>query len=435
MGESEDRKQLAIKAGEQTRRAMDALARQAESVRIISRPSPAELAARELSKSVVIDAKPLAEAARAAGLVRFDPAIMQFIDSIRDHQQMMRAALGPLEDLRKLTISDQLVDLGKELSVVRSTTAQLAAEFAAQFRLPEMNESMRLMAQIAREAQESLAPLRAQSAQIVAAMESMRQPWLDMHNAIESARGFAGLQSIGASLAELGAFDDSLSATLREHIGDWRDEIVWPEGIADDIGLRSAFYEERGLDPALTDFPAPSFEEAVTIARLRTPLPRIIEVPDYDIPPEQEHERPGYERTNAAHKRLLYFERQLRGFIDRAMTQAYGENWIRQRVHGDTRKLWQEGREREIAKGIEPGRLIDYADFTDYEPLIIRGDHWDDVFRPVFGRKDAVRESFQRLYPIRLCTMHARLITQDDDLLLYIEVKRILKAIGVLKVQ
>ncbi len=53
------------------------------------------------------------------------------------------------------------------------------------------------------------------------------------------------------------------------------------------------------------------------------------------------------------------------------------------------------------------------------------------VFKPIFKRPMLVQESFQRLYPIRMCTMHARLITQDDELYLYVETKRILKAIGI----
>jgi hypothetical protein len=73
---------------------------------------------------------------------------------------------------------------------------------------------------------------------------------------------------------------------------------------------------------------------------------------------------------------------------------------------------------------------IAYADFTDYEPIISRKDNWNDVFKLVFNQPESLRESLQRLYPVRLATMHARLITQDDQLLLYIETKRILKAIG-----
>ncbi len=62
----------------------------------------------------------------------------------------------------------------------------------------------------------------------------------------------------------------------------------------------------------------------------------------------------------------------------------------------------------------------------------MRTDNWELVFKDVFRRPESVRESLQRLYPIRLCTMHARLITLDDELLLHVEVKRILKTIGVL---
>ena len=39
-------------------------------------------------------------------------------------------------------------------------------------------------------------------------------------------------------------------------------------------------------------------------------------------------------------------------------------------------------------------------------------------------------ESFQRLFPVRIATMHARLINWDDELLLLVETKRVLRAIG-----
>ncbi len=50
---------------------------------------------------------------------------------------------------------------------------------------------------------------------------------------------------------------------------------------------------------------------------------------------------------------------------------------------------------------------------------------------PRLVSKASVQESFRRLYPIRLATMHARLITEDDELYMYVETKRILTAIGV----
>lgn len=61
--------------------------------------------------------------------------------------------------------------------------------------------------------------------------------------------------------------------------------------------------------------------------------------------------------------------------------------------------------------------------------VIGKADNWREVFGPSFVRLESVRESFQRLYPIRLDTMHARLITQDDELLLHVEVKRLVKVV------
>ena len=76
--------------------------------------------------------------------------------------------------------------------------------------------------------------------------------------------------------------------------------------------------------------------------------------------------------------------------------------------------------------------LIAYADFTDYEKVLCRGDNWGEIFATFFKRPENVRETFQRLYPLRLDTMHARPITQEDELFLYVETRRLMKVIPVL---
>ena len=137
------------------------------------------------------------------------------------------------------------------------------------------------------------------------------------------------------------------------------------------------------------------------------------------------------QRNNAAHDRLQRFETHVRRFIDELMTAAIGKNWIKHRVSGPMRQQWGDKRVDALARGETEGPLIAYADFTDYEEIIVRDDNWKEVFRAVFGRKTLVHESFQRLYPIRVCTMHARIITQDDELFLHAETRRILAAIGI----
>ena len=112
------------------------------------------------------------------------------------------------------------------------------------------------------------------------------------------------------------------------------------------------------------------------------------------------------------------------------MTTAFGELWIKHRVPEAIRTRWTEKQTEARKAGRRDHRLVAFADFTDHVPIITRKDNWREVFEPVFRRREFVSESFRRLYPIRVCTMHARLITQEDELYLHVEVKGILAAIG-----
>jgi hypothetical protein len=204
-----------------------------------------------------------------------------------------------------------------------------------------------------------------------------------------------------------------------------RKRCAWPGDIFENPIARSFFYEYQGLNLSLTEFPAEAFQEGLSIVGLR------------DTEPSEESEtekslfdEDGLLRTNQAHDRLQRFEIVLRHFIDKRMVAAFGPVWIKQRIPGDMQNNWQKKKESAREAG-EPERpLIEYADFTDYTTIIVKNDNWKAIFQPFFKRKNLVEESFQRLYPIRICTMHARIITQDDELYLYAETKRILKAIG-----
>jgi hypothetical protein len=184
-----------------------------------------------------------------------------------------------------------------------------------------------------------------------------------------------------------------------------------------------------GLDTRLTDFPPDAFRQGVILAGLATSPPPLVD--EYDGDAAASEEEAGFERTNAAHDLLQRFETNLRHFMDREMRAAFGEGWIKQRVPGELWKSWHEKRERARETGERVWPLIAYADFTHYVPIIVREDNWETVFKPVFRRAQSVSESFQRLYPIRIATMHARPITQDDELYLYVEAKRLLSAIGI----
>lgn len=192
---------------------------------------------------------------------------------------------------------------------------------------------------------------------------------------------------------------------MRAGLGDWRDSITWPPAIFVDLTARSEFYVGLGFDTELTDLPAPAFLETVTIARLRRKPPALVEA--YGTPiarTESDDEEIALVRTNEAHDWLLRLETQLRRFTDRRVSEAYGPDWPGHRLPNDLYEKWARKRQRAEDAG---GPLIAYADFTDYELVLCRGDNWREVFvRYSADRRASARPSsgFIRSGSIR-CTL------------------------------
>jgi len=357
-----------------------------------------------------------------------DPGIKRAMAEANRSRDMIRAALGPIEELRRFGA----LDAASQLAAESRRFHEMIEQTQKRFYLPEMAETAKLIAQFKTSgAAQAIAPFHEQESEFRRAVEAMRTPWLDIEDKVRSLTGFAELQGIGHALRTMPAFDATLADRLRVDLGDWRRKIMWPRAIFTDPLARSEFYIARGLDPALTAFPASAFEQSITIAGIKGAPPPLIEPYDFEPEREEEDEEEGFVRTNAAHDRLQRFESQIRNFIDEQMTAAFGENWIKHYVPGPMRQAWEDKRQKARDSGAPERPLIAYADFTDYEPLITKKDNWNTVFKPVFKRPTLVQESFQRLYPVRICTMHARIITQDDELYLYAETNRLLAAIGI----
>lgn len=398
-----------------------------------------------------------ARASEALRHIYENPGIERMMESIRASEAAMRVALGPAEELRKQHEALMRVSIGpmEELRLAALDPALWGIEHAAsldlhspvirqieevqraiagytdRFRLPAVTETARLLEQFRGDPMKDIASRFAeQETSLQRAMASMRTPWLDMQEQMRSINGFVELQGIGAALKSAAVFDESLTAALRGGLGDWRDTITWPKDIFMDLAARSEFYVGLGFNHALTDFPAPAFEQSLDIAGLRSEAPTLIDLYGAPVAPaDDEAEEEGLARTNDAHDWLLRLETQLRNFIDDAMTRTFGAKWHKQRLPNGLYEEWQEKKRKAMQAGGKDWPLISYADFTDYERVICKGDNWREVFAVFFVRSESVRESFQRLYPIRLDTMHARPITQDDELLLYVETRRMVKVI------
>ena len=250
-------------------------------------------------------------------------------DDAKRQQDMMRSVLGPIEDLRRMGLLDSP-------GLVAARNAY--QEFQNRFRLPEIEEATRLFRQFEESgAASAMRKLQDQCSGVRQALDAMRAPWLDAQNALRSIGGFVELQRIGLSLSNLPSFDFDLTERLRLDLGDWRIAIDWPRDIFTDVAARTAFYESRGLDLRLTDFPAAAFEQGAALAGLTPAPPALLEFYRPADEGDEDADEAGFERTNDAHDRLQRFESQLRRFIDERMRAAFGENWIKHRVPGDMR--------------------------------------------------------------------------------------------------
>ena len=251
--------------------------------------------------------------------------------------------------------------------------------------------------------------------------------WIDRITPETSIMGIARMTALAAAAGATNPFDLSSVTTLRAALGDWRD-VRMPWRSLPDTNLREQFYNERGFDTSLIQLPEPAFTRALeNVGLVRHPLA------PFDVDSEEvDEEELLRQRMSHVYKLLFRLERALRDYIDRVMTQKCGTNWERHRCHGNGKiyQLWIQKRDKAIQNGVKPERLIQYADFTDYADLITRTDNWDEVFKNVFGRPESVRESFFRLAPVRLCTMHARPITKTELMLATAEITRLLIAIG-----
>jgi hypothetical protein len=286
----------------------------------------------------------------------------------------------------------------------------------AAFRLPQVNE-IETLARRAAEAADLTRRTFATTA-LEAEMARMHQPWLRVGAEAASARGFAEIQAIGHGIAERSPFGGGFAKALRGPLGDWRDPIPPASNRWLDPDVRTAFYLDRGFDVELTDFTPPAFDASLRIAGLRSD-----ETDDADG--DQDVDRAG-----EAFATLRSFEAEVRLFLDRVMREAFGDAWMRHRLPPTMLEQWIAKRDKAKAGGQTEALLIHYADFADYKMIIERSDNWKAVFKGIFRRQEDMGESFQRLYPIRIATMHARTVTQEDELLLVVETRRILQAIG-----
>ncbi len=326
-----------------------------------------------------------------------------------------------------------LVEQAKAIEYARRSVLGGIAQFAIssvqlmdKFRMPAMEEIVSLTNVL--HAQEGATRSIALQADFISAAQSFGAAWINVDSPLSSLRAAYELNGIGNALNSLQPFGSHLTDILRPSLGDWRNLTIPPQ-IYETPLERIDFYAGQGFNLELTHFPVPAFSLILDAAKLRPkslPLTVRKHRGGFAIDSEADESMMGF-----AYDLLFTLESRMRKFISEVMVTRFGEQWFVRQVPGEMRRDWETKRSAALEHGEAELDLIAYADFTDYVTIICRRDNWEGVFRRVFLRKENVQEAFYRLFPVRLCTMHARPITLADLLLLIVESERLLKAIGV----
>ena len=238
------------------------------------------------------------------------------------------------------------------------------------------------------------------------ALARLRSPWAAVESPLQSITAFGEARALAELVRHRPPQSRQLVRPLREELGDYRDAEQPPSEVFADPLLRTLVQHNAGFSEELAAL-APA-----AVAAIARSLGILISI---EIAFDEE------QLSLLLYKHCRQLELRLRRFIDTAMSEQFGKDWLKHRTDPKLRGELIKRQEYDIANGRKPSMLFDYADFTDYSRIIERGDNWRDVFTPVFGMKVAFSETMRRLALVRNPTAHFRVVTIEDLLIFAVE--------------
>lgn len=285
-----------------------------------------------------------------------------------------------------------------------------AAKLEESFRRPEMPE-LESIAEAGMSASRIAGDIFKEQSRLEAALARIEKPWADIEATARSAGAIADINAISDLMRLRDPFSSDVLACLRPSLGDWRHTVIPDPSELASGGARREFYVAQGYDSALGNFPEEAFREVFDDAGL------------WDAFEDAADDDPVAE---IAFRMLRKFERELRVFIDRTLTNEFGADWI-SLLPADMSENWEDKRKRKLKAGRQVPSIIFCADFADYRMIIENRTFWP-AFKRVFRVKSGVQEALGRLAPVRIATMHAEDLTLDDAAIILTEAAFIRRA-------
>lgn len=349
------------------------------------------------------------------------------VEQYRRMLEQLKPKLSALEEAGRLAQHYRDMLSPPELAAYRQMMeeASSVSKYARQFLIE--NEAIRQIREhfAVPGAAAILERYRIDQASVAAALALARSPLEEFGMQARMISTLGEMHGIASIARSASAYDDWAASALRVDLGDWRSPIAISAEKLIEPKTRSELYVEMGFDGALVELPQPVFRAGMESSGLFVPDNDFEQVSNDDAVEQ------GFIRTNDAHNRLMRFEYGLRIFIEGKLSEVSGPDWAERHVPKQILDNWKAKRESAAGRGEVVAALIEYADFTDYQTIITKKENWRLAFERVFQNKASVEESFRRLYPVRIATMHARLIMNDDAVYLFSEILRLSRAIGI----
>jgi hypothetical protein len=252
-----------------------------------------------------------------------------------------------------------------------------------------------------------------------AAVEQREQAWMDPLHPSRSIKGMVDLLALQSSMDRLGPFHDTSTRAFQTVLGNWTHVGSMPSNLEVDPVARREYFISRGYDSSIASYPVPALRENLQRAGF-VDEPEVNDDEVLGAPQPAE-----VDLSRDARDLICDFEHELRAFISEKLSAVAGTKWVKQRIHGDVRARWVERKTKDMEARDVDLPLIEYIDFSEYLEVIIAANNWKEVFAAHFRRKESVQESFFRMSPSRNAAMHCREVSQDDWMILSMEVHRV----------
>ena len=374
------------------------------------------------------------------------------LEQFRKQQEILERVLQPDSSLQRmlqklsddsvsLKLAAQLEQMNRQSALLEQTQRMLASPVviqqleAARLQADRLSLSMTQyvlpdfssLAGVALKLAEQVAPfeemLRAQSvwaAKLEAQMMGMKVPWVDAEIASVSFEGFAVLSRLNHALRNRPPYDDAAREQIDEDLGE-------PIDVDADAGPdeRDEAHVEAGMNASILAI-APS---GMCDVLIQTGF--VMKSEYAPLPPTTDDSDPGH-LFHPGHCMLLTaVEQNLRRAVTDRMQSHFGQDWINTRVDPELKRQWENRRNEAVKHGESPLDLIQYANFMELKDIVVRRQHWREVFQPVFISKQHFETSMERLHPIRLPLAHSRPIGTAQQFHLIAEAASIMRALGI----